>query len=1600
MATKFPKETPNTESEEYEEITEDPISIESLLEDFQFQSKISNFQETICTKSEFAKYKYKKGEPEKNPGTSLYKHQEFNRDFLTHFPKQIHLHEPGTGKSHGIAPLVEYFRIYEVYGRTSDRGIVIVKNNLLRLNLRKEIFGTIVTKRDIKGNQVNRERKYPHEIYKGKSESEFKKLEKFFEITTYGKITRKIMELSDTELREKYSNSIIIADELHSIVPRKFVNYEKLPGQIVEQDLQHQDQWNEDVDEDVSGEDEEFDEEGEEYEEEKDEKGKKGRGKKVIKSSIKAKKLEKIKQMYRLTHIPDKLKVIGMSATIVFNYLAEAPILFRVILPTSTNLPFDVRSMGDSDLLKEIFRISEKKELRFADYEDITVEDLRKHLDGYIFYIKAPFNHVVERAIQYDPLKTKQLNLEDKQERVDKALETRTFNGVLLSEYQIRAYKQIEEQKEEEERNKIKKPSKKDGKSPKKDKGVAKGNKGKLENQNTEVKLHSDTDATADVSGATSSFGQKEKYIMRATLPPLLGSLDYIFDRTSMLKYIIPVIPKRSEEGENYWIFDNKKFKDHEIKGKIKNPNLLIKSFNHHSDEEQDKFLIEQFNESYFRYSFVSKEVKDFLVPFFSTITGLSMISRTYSKTIGDIINNEGMFLVFDEMVSGSGLNLLTFCLLFFNDYDRNGKLCNFAFYDGNKRLETKQTRNGIVKKPLSSENYIPFMYNNERNIYNFTMFTSETKENVDIVNNILDLCNQPDNVEGQQNKVFLYSAKAREGISINNGRYYYQIGTTYDPSMDYQAKKRGNRIKSHNLILKNMRTNLEEFPVTEPYGKIVSTKPKYFQKTKKATAVVESDLEDTPYIDVIKSLNMFKNDDYLKTLTGAKAKLNPEKIKDYAVFLFQTMNFARYFHDNDEEKIFAILLDKRTDIHNDYVNKLTNNFKNKLGMFRNVVINMHVIEEFREVNLKENRSEEQIKNLKDIYVNSLKTKVTEKQVKEYQVKIRSYFGTDLADVDIGFLAKMYEEKLKSDLSAGKIPKSILKKYVSYSAISDLGLGEYCEPLHSVVSYNLIKDISIKDFMRKLKKISADCGLNMERNYRTALRCQNNNCKTYQIDTDYSQDCDYDECEYECDYTGDCSKFGDLSTELTVDSRDIEIRLFEILKNYFRMYGRGTVGNIIEIMRDDFEKYKITSVYEPKIHQFIFTTIYDIQKKSVLLLDRFGMPCKVANEGDVFYLEKSFDLKSSDSGMSYYSNCYEFLLPQTVYEKSLKVGSEKGVGIAKDVEKFITEKSEGNDDIQDVFREFESKYELYANALVFLIPDLVFPKKEGKFKCVKKNENDIVDYGVSQEHSIIVHVLNLNFSNKNQAGGKHWDLNPYLTAGTLIRIFRNSEWTSNEGEYENCFKQHLSEHIEKAYQSKKKVFKPNKYTGKAHQSKNKDDDPKRYIVGFVFETEANGKGDKPTKEVFIKENINTKKPRGKGIKLNPKDAQARAIIREIGVKYFITEKSVSAIDEKERNQSSKETKRKAKLTDKIEKWNNEFGMPLAGESLTIKKDEFVKFWSDNREDCPEKKWTHAGESKTYSSLGELMVDTVFYVSFALYKYLKRNDNIFTVPKIT
>jgi hypothetical protein len=150
-----------------------------------------------------------------------------------------------------------------------------------------------------------------------------------------------------------------------------------------------------------------------------------------------------------------------------------------------------------------------------------------------------------------------------------------------------------------------------------------------------------------------------------------------------------------------------------------------------------------------------------------------------------------GLVVIFDEHVSGSGLNFTAVAM------DNLG----FEKFDSSRSMFVSKGRRGPAPYCSSGSTHLRSVRQNIQPItpntrIRYTMITTDTK-NAELTN-IFEAINSTENNSADYIRVIMISGKGKEGINLDNMFTFIQYGGVWTPTAEHQAESRGFRAVSH----------------------------------------------------------------------------------------------------------------------------------------------------------------------------------------------------------------------------------------------------------------------------------------------------------------------------------------------------------------------------------------------------------------------------------------------------------------------------------------------------------------------------------------------------------------------------------------------------------------------------------------------------------------------------------------------------------------------------------------------------------------------------------------------------------------------------------
>ncbi len=195
----------------------DHLELDDLVYTYPKQSQ-PGFQTLITSKEEFRKTASETTEPVPRRG-ELFKQQQYLLRLMRQYDSQAVIWRTGTGKSCGVIAVTEYYKALAgaLEGIRNDdkspytHAYVLVKGPSLVEEFKYQLIckctdGDYITDL-VKKSTTDKQRK--NNITRA--------IGKYYTVTTYGTLARSLVKLTDEQVKQEYSHSIFIIDEVHNL---------------------------------------------------------------------------------------------------------------------------------------------------------------------------------------------------------------------------------------------------------------------------------------------------------------------------------------------------------------------------------------------------------------------------------------------------------------------------------------------------------------------------------------------------------------------------------------------------------------------------------------------------------------------------------------------------------------------------------------------------------------------------------------------------------------------------------------------------------------------------------------------------------------------------------------------------------------------------------------------------------------------------------------------------------------------------------------------------------------------------------------------------------------------------------------------------------------------------------------------------------------------------------------------------------------------------------------------------------------------------------------------------------------------------------------
>src|SRR3990167_1620875 len=286
---------------------EDLIQLEDLIPEHPYNND-PNIQQKITAKWEFKELASSATEQPPKKG-DYYKHQKLVQRFMLQYARLMILHETGTGKSFLIGAIGEAFRKqYEKTHRGIKRVLIVVTGETQEIDMKNMLICRSTNEYYLTQNILLAQNA------KSMRTNATRSLNRHYTITRYEKLAKALSNKTDEQIREEYSDYLIILDEVHNLR----INHTIDPHEHVN----NEGKWD---------------------------------------------KLLTYKNIWRLTHLPDRSKVMGLTASLIIDDVNEAGPILNLVLPFEQQFPVGYD---------------------FTDSE-VTIDDVEEYTRGHISYVRS-----------------------------------------------------------------------------------------------------------------------------------------------------------------------------------------------------------------------------------------------------------------------------------------------------------------------------------------------------------------------------------------------------------------------------------------------------------------------------------------------------------------------------------------------------------------------------------------------------------------------------------------------------------------------------------------------------------------------------------------------------------------------------------------------------------------------------------------------------------------------------------------------------------------------------------------------------------------------------------------------------------------------------------------------------------------------------------------------------------------------------------------------------------------------------------------------------------------------------------------------------------
>lgn len=215
------------------------------------------------------------------------------------------------------------------------------------------------------------------------------------------------------------------------------------------------------------------------------------------------------------------------------------------------------------------------------------------------------------------------------------------------------------------------------------------------------------------------------------------------------------------------------------------------KKFDHNAAHAFERYV--NYDANSLQYSLVT-DIPDPLGPWLKNIDSIETLSCKFASIIRLIGKSEGNVFVYSRIITGSGAIMLALCL----------EGLGFERFTGKTSMFTSVLENDI--KPFCSNDdngnrRVRSGFNKKLRYAILSQKTTDVQTSA-----ILEAMNSYENRYGEYIRVLIVGRVGRDGINVSNVRQIHLIGPDWNVSNMYQARSRGLRATSHEDLLKEMR--------------------------------------------------------------------------------------------------------------------------------------------------------------------------------------------------------------------------------------------------------------------------------------------------------------------------------------------------------------------------------------------------------------------------------------------------------------------------------------------------------------------------------------------------------------------------------------------------------------------------------------------------------------------------------------------------------------------------------------------------------------------------------------------------------------------------